>query len=145
MPADRVLSGLDFIFVYLDDVIIDSQSKEEHLQHFRILFHPLSEASLVINSEKCVFGVAAVKFLGHHVTATGRSPTAAYLETIQRLPRPNTGKKPQNFLGTVNFCPSFFSGYGSEDPAASHRRVTWFTGPSCCSGLVGGDVSSFPS
>ena len=59
---DRVLSGLDFIFVYLDDVIIASRSEEEHLQHLRILFQRLSDASLVINSEKCVFGVAAVEF-----------------------------------------------------------------------------------
>jgi hypothetical protein len=57
---DRVLSGLDFIFVYLDDVIIASRSEEEHIQHLRILFQRLSDASLVINSEKCFFGVTAV-------------------------------------------------------------------------------------
>jgi hypothetical protein len=100
---DRVLSGLDFIFVYLDDVIIASRSEEQHLQHLRILFQRLSNASLVINSEKCVFGVAAVEFLSHHVTAAGTSPTAAHLEAIQRYPRPNTVKELQGFLGTVKF------------------------------------------
>jgi hypothetical protein len=49
---DRVLSGLDFIFIYLNDVIIASRSEEEHLP---ILFQRLNEAYLVINSEKCVF------------------------------------------------------------------------------------------
>jgi hypothetical protein len=47
---DRVLSGLDFIFVYLDDVIIASHSEEEHLQHLGILFQRLSDASLVMKN-----------------------------------------------------------------------------------------------
>ncbi len=104
---DRVLSGLDFIFIYLDGIIIASRSEEEHLQHLRILFQRLSDASLVINSKKCVFGVAAVEFLGHHVTAAGTSPTAAHLEAIQRHPRPTTVKKLQGFLGTINFYRRF--------------------------------------
>jgi hypothetical protein len=50
---DRILAGLDFVFVYLDDVIIRSMS--EHLQHVRILFQGLQAAGLVINREKCMF------------------------------------------------------------------------------------------
>ena len=59
------VSSLDFIFAYLDDVIITSRSEKEHIQHLRILFQRLSDAFLVINREKCVFGVTAVDFLGH--------------------------------------------------------------------------------
>ncbi len=83
---DRVLSGLDFIFIYLDDVIIASRSEKEHIHHLRILFQRLSDASLVINSKKCAFGVAAVDFLGHHITAAGTLPTAAHLEAFSIIP-----------------------------------------------------------
>jgi hypothetical protein len=89
---DRVIGGLDYIFVYLVDIIIASRSEEEHIQHLRILFQRLSDSSLVINSEKCIFGVASVEFLGHHVTAAGKSPMAAHLEDIQHHPRPNIVK-----------------------------------------------------
>jgi hypothetical protein len=58
-----VLGGLDFIFVYLDDVIIASRSEEEHIQHLRILFRWLSDTCLVIKSGKCVFGVEQWSFL----------------------------------------------------------------------------------
>ncbi len=51
------MAGLDFMFVYLDDVIIGSLSMSEHVQHMRTLFQRLQAAGLVINQEKCVFGV----------------------------------------------------------------------------------------
>jgi hypothetical protein len=74
---DRILAGLDFVFVYLDDVIIGSRSMSKHLKYVRTLFQRLQAAGLVINREKCVFGVAEVKFLGHHVSAAGMSPIAS--------------------------------------------------------------------
>jgi hypothetical protein len=51
--------------LYLDDIIISSRSLEEHLQHLRVLFQRFQAAGLVINQEKCVFGVKEVEFLGH--------------------------------------------------------------------------------
>jgi len=82
---DRVLSGLDFIFVYLDDVIIASHSEEEHLQHLRILFQRLSDASLVINSEKCLWSSScgipgSSRVRSRHIAdgcALGSHPTAS--------------------------------------------------------------------
>ncbi len=56
---DRIMAGLDI------DVIIGSRSVEEHVQHLRTLFQRLLQvAGLVINREKCVFGVEEVEFLG---------------------------------------------------------------------------------
>ncbi len=103
---DRILSGLDFVFAYLDDVIIASRSAEEHLGHLRILFQRFNAANLV-NREKCVFGMAAVEFLGHHVSAAGTSPITSNIEAIQRHPQPTTVKEIQGFLGVVNFYRRF--------------------------------------
>jgi hypothetical protein len=78
---DRILGGLDFVFVYLDDVIVASRSDTEHLHHLHLLFQRLQAAGLVINREKCVFGVAAVEFLGHHVSAAGTTPITSNVAT----------------------------------------------------------------
>jgi transposase InsO family protein len=110
---DRILAGLDFVFVYLDDVIIGSRSMSEHLQHVRILFQRLQAAGLVINREKCVFGVPEVDFLGHHVSAAGVSPIASRVTAINDHPRPTTVKELQGFLGVINFYRRFI-------PAAAH-------------------------
>ncbi len=93
---DRILAGLNFVFVYLDDVIIGSGSMSEHLQHVRILFQRLQAVGLVINREKCVFGVPEVDFLGHHVSAAGVLPIASRVTAINDHPRPTTVKE---FLG----------------------------------------------
>jgi hypothetical protein len=100
---DRLLAGLDFVFVYLDDIIIGSRSATEHSWHLRALFQRLQTAGLVINQEKCVFGVTEVDFLGHHVTAAGVSPIASRVATIQQHPETATVKELQGFLGVINF------------------------------------------
>ena len=131
---DRILAGLDFIFVYLDDVIIGSNSRAEHLQHLRILFQCLEAAGLVINREKCVFAVKEVEFLGHHVSAAGTLPIASRVAAINDHPEPTTVKELQGFLGVVNFYRRFVPAaarilkpltdqlQGSPKPTAA---VTW--------------------
>jgi hypothetical protein len=104
---DRLLAGLDFVFVYLDDIIIGSRSAAEHGRHLRALFQWLQTARLVINQEKCVFGVAEVEFLGHHITAAGVSPIASRVAAIQQHPAPTTVKELQGFLGVINFYRRF--------------------------------------
>jgi hypothetical protein len=52
---DRLLAGLDFVFIYLDDIIIGSRSATEHSRHLRALFQRLQTAGLVINQEKGCF------------------------------------------------------------------------------------------
>ncbi len=54
---DRVLAGLAFAFVYLDDIIIVSPSMEQHQQDVEEIFRRLQAAGLVINLEKCIFAV----------------------------------------------------------------------------------------
>ena len=71
---DDVCRDLDFVFVYLDDILIASSSLTEHLQHLRTLFEPLSSHGLVINPTKCEFGKPEVNFLSHTIKAYGIRP-----------------------------------------------------------------------
>ena len=50
---DDVLQGLDFVFVYVDDILIASWSEEEHILHVQEVLRRLGEHGLVINAEKC--------------------------------------------------------------------------------------------
>ena len=65
---DTVLRGLDFIFVYLDDILVASRSKQKHRAHVRQV---LQQQGLVINLAKCQFGLTGIRFLGHHITKHG--------------------------------------------------------------------------
>ena len=65
---DQVLLDLPFVFTYLDDILVASSSPEIHMHHLKEVFKRLSENSLIISLEKCVFGADQVDFLGHHIS-----------------------------------------------------------------------------
>ncbi len=59
-----VVSGLVGCAVYLDDVIIDSDTWEEHLAHIKKLFDSPSDVWLTVNLAKCEFAKATVTYVG---------------------------------------------------------------------------------
>ena len=61
---DSLFRDLDFIFCYVDDIIIMSESHEEHLRHIRIVLDRLRQHGLRINLSKCALGQTEVTFLG---------------------------------------------------------------------------------
>ncbi len=71
---DHVLRGLDFAYTYIDDVLIASTNKQEHLQHLRQVFTQFDEYGIVINPQKCVLGVEQLQFFGHSVNKDGITP-----------------------------------------------------------------------
>jgi transposase InsO family protein len=104
---DSVCRGLDFVYVYLDDILIASKSQEEHLQHVRTLLTRLSEHGLVINPAKCEFGQPNIDFLGHSISAGGIQPRLDRVEAIHNFPQPKDKTQLRTFLGLVTYYHRF--------------------------------------
>lgn len=102
-----VLRGLDFCYVYIDDLLIASQDIDEHLQHLRLVFDRLQNFGLVINTGKCEFSQSVINFLGHSVNDFGIKPTAEKVAAITSFPLPKTVKGLRRFLGMINFYRRF--------------------------------------
>jgi hypothetical protein len=62
-----MLRGLNFAFVYIDDVLIASRNHEEHEQHVRTILGRCQSYGIAINPIKCVFAVDSLIFLGHNI------------------------------------------------------------------------------
>lgn len=107
---DEITSDLDFVFVYIDDILIASENEEQHREHLRILFRRLAEYGLVINVAKSHLGKSEVTFLGHVINAYGMHPPQDRVQAILDFPRPSTIKKLRGFLGTINFYRKFIKG-----------------------------------
>ena len=108
-----VLYDLDFVFCFVDDLLIYSENVESHIEHLRKVFERLSQFGLQIKISKCLIGVEQLKFLGFHVNSEGISPDEDKVTAIKDFPRPKTLRELQQFLGLVNFLRRFLQGAGS--------------------------------
>ena len=106
---DEVLRGLDFCYVYIDDILVASTSEEEHLQHLKIIFERFKSYGVIVNPSKCTLGKHEAKFLGYLVSAEGTQPLPDKVQAIRSYPRPQTAKKLRQFLGMLNFYRRFIS------------------------------------
>ena len=104
---DRVTQGLKNIFVYLDDILVASDSPEQHYTDLRTLFQRLQHHGLVINRNKCVFGAKEIAFLGHQVSAAGIVPSQEKVRAIRDFPKPSSVKSLQEFLGMLTYYHRF--------------------------------------
>ncbi|CAB0042177.1 unnamed protein product [Trichogramma brassicae] len=69
--VDSALRDLDFIFVYLDDILVASSSEQEHQIHLTEVVERLQRFSLQLNLDKCVIGQESVEFLGYVISPHG--------------------------------------------------------------------------
>lgn len=106
----EVCRDLEFVYVYIDDILVASVSAEEHQNHLRRLFEKLRQYGLTINIDKSVFGVAELEFLGYLVTKEGLRPLPSRVQVIQAYKRPSTVKDLRRFLGMINFYRRFLPG-----------------------------------
>lgn len=86
---NTILSGLDFCFCYLDDILIASSDDKEHIQHLRIIFSRLKQFGLTINISKCLFGLEEVPFLGFLVSRQGIKPGLLKLKLLLKIVKMN--------------------------------------------------------
>ncbi len=72
---NKVLEGMSaFAIAYLDDILIFSQTQEEHLKHIKAVFKRLQEHSLKLKLSKCAFAQRETKYLGFTINSEGIKP-----------------------------------------------------------------------
>src|SRR5882724_5922490 len=84
-----------FIVIYLDDILIFSDSLEDHRVYVRCVLECLCEYNLHSKPEKCLFHMQKIKFLGFMVTPTGISMGMAKTDAVSIWPTPTNLKAVQ--------------------------------------------------
>lgn len=97
----------DICLVYLDDIIIYSKTKQEHINRLQQVFEALRNANLKVNKNKCVFMEKEIEFLGHVLNKDGLKPNQKKIEAIQKFPIPQTVKEIRAFLGLIGYYRKF--------------------------------------
>jgi len=88
---------------YMDDLVIFSNTWEDHLCHIERTLSTLEQAGLTPNPSKCVWGGRKIEFLGHQVGGGKMALPAHRAEAFKSYTRPTSKKGLRSFLGAVSF------------------------------------------
>jgi len=108
---NELLGHLPFCQVYLDDIVIHSNTIESHIKHIRAVAKILEGAKLKINPEKCTWLATKIKFLGHIMSGDQISMDMDKSNEIMKRAPPRNVKEVQKFLGSCNFYRKFITDF----------------------------------
>ncbi|KAJ8350818.1 hypothetical protein SKAU_G00259480 [Synaphobranchus kaupii] len=117
------------VFVYIDDILIFSQSPQEHVRHVREVLQRLLENQLFVKAEKCSFHASTVPFLGFIIEEGSIRADPVKIKAVTEWPQPTSRKHLQQFLGFANFYRRFIRNYSSI--AAPLTKLTSVALPYC--------------
>ena len=103
--------NLTYCLIYLDDVIVFSDTPDEHLQRMHVVFDHLREHGLKLKPSKCEVFKSEINYLAHHVSQKGVLPSKKNLESIAQCPPPDTYTKVKSFVGLVGHYRHFIKGF----------------------------------
>ena len=107
----NVLEGFDYCFAYIDDILIYSESLEEHLKPIQAVFYRLRQHSLKLKLKKCNFVQSETNNLGFVISDKGVKPDASKVEAIKNMPNPTTVKYVRSFLGMCSYYKRFLPNF----------------------------------
>ena len=128
---DEILGDVPRVFVYIDDILVASETLEQHLADLEIVFKALSENGLVIQRSKCQLGKSSLDFLGYFVDHQGITPLQDKVTAIRATKPPTTVKELQRFLGMVGYYRKFIPGAAThlyhmfEALKGKPKTLTW--------------------
>ena len=103
----EVMRGIKGCKVYLDDILIHSETWNEHLEILEKVFKALVTAGLKLQAKKCHLVKKSVEYLGHVIEANGIHTDPYKTEAIAAYPRPRNEKELRGFPGFANYYRRF--------------------------------------
>ncbi|KAL0337795.1 UNVERIFIED_CONTAM: putative enzymatic polyprotein [Sesamum calycinum] len=98
----------EFMFVYIDDILIVSKNMKDHIKHLEIFSDACHKEGLVLSEKKATIAVNKIEFLGILIDEAGIELQEHIVEKIRNFPDVLKDKKQlQSFLGVVNFAGIF--------------------------------------
>ena len=97
--------------VYLDDVLVFSETFDDHLQHIALVIQRLSEAGLMLKPSKCHFIYQEMQYLGHLLSPERIRPNPERIAAVREYTTPRSVKEVKQFLGLASYYRRFVKGF----------------------------------
>ena len=117
-----------YALVFFDDILIYSNTYEEHLQHLSTVLSILRRDKWQVKMSKCTFAQQKVAYLGYVISAEGVATDNSKIQTILSWPTPTTLKELRAFLGLCGYYRKFIQFYAiiSQPLTALLKKCTLF-------------------
>lgn len=111
---DQILSGLNGVQCYLDDLLITGKDDEDHLRNLNATLQRLSEYGLRVKKGKCEFFCPTVEYLGHVIDSAGLHKAPSKVKAIIEAPYPQNVSQLRSFLGLLTYYAKFMPNLASK-------------------------------
>lgn len=110
---ERVLAGLHWsiCLIYLDDIIVYSDTFEQHVERLQLVFDCLRNAGLKLKPQKCHLFQTEVLYLGHIVSKDGIKSDPSKIERVRDWPVPRNVSEVRSFVGLCSYYKKFVDGF----------------------------------
>ena len=96
-------SGPDFVAVYIDDVLVFSQTLTDHLGHLRIVISRIRECGPKLKPAKYNFVCEEVQYLGHVIIPSGLRTNLRLVSAVTKFPCPKNVSEVRRFIGLSSY------------------------------------------
>ena len=100
---DNIFLESKCTFIYLDDILIFSETEDQHKKDLDEVFNLLNLNNLRIALDKCEFFKKEINFLGFKISNKGLTATEEKSSTISNFPKPNDSQALRRFLGMTGY------------------------------------------
>jgi hypothetical protein len=100
-----------FVVVFINDILIYSQSEEEHVGHLKMVLPRLREHQLYVKLSKCEFWIQEVFFLGHIINMDGLAVDPNKVADILYWKAPKDVRGIKSFIGMARYYRQFIEGF----------------------------------
>jgi hypothetical protein len=114
-----------FIVVYLDDILIFSKTKAEHLKHLAIVMRRLQQEKLLVNMKKCSFMKTELIYLGFVISANELKMDPEKVEVIKKWPSPRNVFEVRSFHVLASFYRKFIRNFSGISTAMMDTVKKW--------------------
>ena len=97
--------------MYIDDVLVFSESIEDHIKHLQLIFDWLRKVGLKLHPLKCRFVLPKVLYLGHLISAYGICPNPEKIRAVVDFLVPINVKTVHKFLGMASYYRRFIPNF----------------------------------
>nr|XP_034320976.1 uncharacterized protein LOC117687844 [Crassostrea gigas] len=109
----KLLQGMNGVENFIDDVIVFTDTFEEHLHILKTVFERLRDAGLAARPTKCFIGFDKIDCLGHMVGNKCLEPEQDKIDAVRNAPIPQTKKQVRAFLGLAGFYRKFIPNFSA--------------------------------